>query len=82
MRDITLHVDARSPAFEHKPARTAEQRTAAAIDETLEKLATACNGSAVTSQDQRWNRAALALLGARREFRDLMHDDDRHKGGS
>lgn len=60
-------------------ARTAEQRTAAAIDAQLEQMATTCNSGAVTSQDGRWNRAALALLGARRLFRDLMHDDDRRQ---
>lgn len=60
-------------------ARTAEQRTAAAIDAELEQMAVSCNSSAATAQDQRWNKAALALLGARRLFRDLMHDDDRRK---
>lgn len=59
--------------------RTADQRTAAAIDAQLEKMAQACNSSAVTAQDQRWNKAALALLGARQFLRDLMHDDDRRK---
>lgn len=60
-------------------ARTAEQRTAAAIDAQLETMATTCNAIAVHGQDQRWNKAALALLGARQFFRDLMHDDDRSK---
>jgi hypothetical protein len=43
----------------------------------LETHATACNHNAVKTGDPRWNKAALALLGARRFFRELMHDDDR-----
>lgn len=56
---------------------TEAQRAAKAIDDMLETHAAASHGNAIETGDQRWTSAALALLGARRFFRELMHEDDR-----
>jgi len=57
--------------------RTADQRTAAAIDAEAEKLASMAQRHGVN--DARWNKLALALRGVRQFTRPLMHDDDRRK---
>jgi hypothetical protein len=58
-------------------ARTAEQRTATAMDAEIEQLASAAQRHGIT--DARWNKLALALLGVRQFTRPLMHDDDRRQ---
>ncbi len=67
------------PAAEYlrDAARTAEQRTAAAMDSELEQLAATAQRNGIS--DARWNKLALALLGVRQFTRPLMHDGDRRK---
>lgn len=69
--------DARMMPVIEGPDRTADQRTAAAIDAELETLASQAQRHGLS--DPRWNKLALALRGVRQFTRPLMHDGERRK---
>lgn len=57
--------------------RTDSEKAANDIDCDLERLARKAHGAGVNTGKAGWDRVALALLGARKLVRELMHQDDR-----